>query len=219
MAPPPRSAADRSPWSRASAGRGPLQRRAAWATARARIDTAEVTAACFSAPVVELLPPRLAREHPALARLGPDLLDPAFDPGAARARLRARGEREIGAALLDQTALAGIGNVYKSETLFLCGTPPRARVRELDDAALDRLIETARRLMSRNLGGGPRRTTSPLAPGLAWVYRRSGEPCRRCGTAVLRLVQGDPARSTYYCPRCQSGEKPPSRAGGPQPKG
>ena len=179
-----------------------------WAKARARIDTAEVTAACFGAPVVELLPPRLAREHPALARLGPDVLAADFDAAAARERLRARTDAEIGAALLDQTALAGIGNVYKCETLFLCAMPPRVRVRELDDAALDRLIDTARRLMLRNLGPGPRRTTSPLAPGVAWVYRRSGAPCRRCGAPVARLVQGEPPRSTYYCPRCQSTRTP-----------
>ena len=183
----------------------------AWTTARARIDTAEVTAACFGAPVVELLPPRLAREHPALARLGPDVLAPRFDASSARERLRARGDAEIGVALLDQTALAGIGNVYKSETLFLCATPPRVLVRDLDAAALERLIDTARRLMLRNLGPGPRRTTSPLAPGVAWVYGRSGAPCRRCGTAVARLVQGTPPRSTYYCPRCQSTPPPAPR--------
>lgn len=182
--------------------------RASWASARARIDTAEVTAACFASPVVELLSDRRAREHPALARLGPDLLDPAFDPTVARRRLRARAEAEIGVALLDQTALAGIGNVFKSETLFLCGLPPRARVRDLDDEALARLVETARGLLLRNLGSGPRRTTSPFTPGLAWVYGRSGRPCRRCGTAIGRLVQGDPPRATYWCPRCQGEVEP-----------
>jgi endonuclease-8 len=185
--------------------------RSSWAEARARIDTADVTAACFGSPVVELLSERHAREHPALARLGPDLLDPAFSAAVARERLRARGAAEVGAALLDQTALAGIGNVYKSETLFLCAVPPRARVRDLDDDALDRLVETARRLMRRNLSGGPRRTTSPLAPGLAWVYGRAGAPCRRCGASVTRLTQGDPPRSTYFCPRCQAGGNAPLR--------
>ncbi len=182
--------------------------RGSWAAARARIDTAEVTAACFASPLVELLSERRAREHPALARLGPDLLDPAFDPAAAGRRLRARAEAEIGAALLDQTALAGIGNVFKSETLFLCGVPPRARVNDLDDDALARLVETARGLLLRNLGPGPRRTTSPFTPGLAWVYDRAGRPCRRCGAALERLVQGDPPRSTYWCPRCQAGVGP-----------
>jgi endonuclease-8 len=185
--------------------RAPASGGFAWTSARARLDTAETSAACFGAPVVELLSERHAREHPALGRLGPDLLDPAFSAAAACGRLRARGEAEIGAALLDQTALAGIGNVYKSETLFLCAVPPRARVRDLGDATLVRLVDTARRLLRRNLGAGPRRTTSPLAAGLTWVYGRAGRPCRRCGAPVARLVQGEPPRSTYFCPRCQAG--------------
>jgi endonuclease-8 len=169
------------------------------------IETDQAVAVCRSAPVVELLPARLLASHPALSRLGPDLLGEAFDAAGARARLRARGGgRAIGEALLDQVALAGIGNVYKSEALFLCGLDPRTSVGALDDAALERLIETARSLMARNLGPGPRRTTSPLSPALAWVYGRSGRPCRRCGTPVERIVQGqDLPRSTYFCPACQ----------------
>jgi endonuclease-8 len=143
--------------------------------------------------------------HPALARLGPDLLKPDFDPAAARRRLRERGALEIAVALMDQTALAGIGNVYKSEVLFLGGVSPLARVGELDDVTLDRLVATARDLMRRNLGSGVRRTTTALSSGFAWVYRRSGQPCRKCGTAIRRVVQGDEARSTYFCPACQRG--------------
>lgn len=181
---------------RSGAGRHPP-------SARAVIETADAVAVCSLAPVVELLSAAQAAAHPALARLGPDLLGPAFDLVAARRRLRARGDREIGPALLDQTALAGIGNVYKSEVLFLCGVSPVARVRDLDDATVDRLVAKAGELLRRNLGGGPRRTTSALAPGRLWVYRRSGQPCRRCGTPIERAVQGDGARSTYFCPICQ----------------
>jgi endonuclease-8 len=176
---------------------------AGWSRARARIAAGDIVAACFAAPVVELLPPRAEARHPALRRLGPDLLAGAFDAAAARSRLRARGDREVGAALLDQTALAGIGNVYKSETLFLCGVPPRALVRDLGDASLDRLIAAAQRLLRRNLGPGPRRTTSAVSPTRTWVYGRTGSPCHRCRTPILRLAQGDPPRSTYFCPRCQ----------------
>ena len=171
--------------------------------ARAVIETAEAVAVCFQSPVVEMLSPAEAASHPALVRLGPDLLKDDFDPAAARRRLRERGEVEIGVALMDQTAVAGIGNVYKSEVLFLCGVSPLARVRDLDDASLERLLAVAREQMRRNLGPGYRRTTTSLSPERVWVYRREGEPCRRCGTLVRRVVQGEQARSTYLCPACQ----------------
>ncbi len=173
------------------------------AAARAVVDTAFVTALCLGAPTVELLAPRQLRRHPRLSRLGPDLLAASFDPAAARARLRAAGDREIGVALLDQRALAGVGNIYKSEALFACRLHPHRRVATLDDAALQAVVAAARRLMARNLGPGPRRTTASLAAGSFFVYRRRGRHCRRCGTAIERLVQGDPPRSTYFCPRCQ----------------
>jgi endonuclease-8 len=167
------------------------------------IETADVVAVCSLAPVVELLSATQAAAHPALSRLGPDLLGAAFDADAARRRLRARGDAEIATALLDQTALAGIGNVYKSEVLFLCGVSPFVRVRLLEDATLDRIVARARELLRRNIGpSGPRRVPG-LAPGRLWVYRRSGQPCLRCGTAVQRAVQGEQARSTYFCPTCQ----------------
>jgi endonuclease VIII len=173
------------------------------ASARAVIETADVVAVCSLSPVVEVLSPSQAAAHPALARLGPDLLGPGFDPDAARRRLRARGDREVSAALLDQTALAGIGNVYKSEVLFLCGVSPFARVRDFDDATIDRLVARAGELLRRNLRPGGPRSVPGLAPGRLWVYRRSGQPCRKCGTPIERATQRDPARSTYFCPACQ----------------
>jgi endonuclease-8 len=172
-------------------------------SARAVIETADVVAVCTLPPVVEVLSRSQVAAHPTLSRLGPDLLGEGFDANAARRRLRARGNLEIGIALLDQTALAGIGNVYKSEVLFLCGVSPFARVRDLDDPALDRLVAKAGELLRRNVGpSGPRRLPG-LAPGRLWVYRRSGQPCRRCGTAIQHGVQGEQARSTYFCPVCQ----------------
>jgi len=182
---------------RTGAGRVSLPR------ARAAIETSDVVAVCALAPVVEMLSAAQASAHPALARLGPDLLGPAFDAAAARRRLRERGELEIGVALMDQTSLAGIGNVYKSEVLFLCGVSPLARVRDLDDGTIDRLVAKAGELLRRNLGPGPRRTTSALSPLRHWVYRRSRRPCRKCGTGIERTVQGEQARSTYFCPTCQ----------------
>ena len=183
--------------------RGAGARRPSPFPARAVIETAGAVAVCSLAPVVEMLSAAQAAAHPALGRLGPDLLAPGFDPAAAGQRLRARGEAPIGVALLDQTALAGIGNVYKSEVLFLCGVSPFTRVRLLDDGTLGRLVEKARELLRRNLGPGMRRTTSPLAAGRLWVYGRKGQPCRKCGTAIERAVQGEEARSTYFCPSCQ----------------
>ena len=180
---------------RRTGARGPL--------GRAVLETADAVAVCSLAPVVEMLSAAQARAHPALARLGPDLLKPGFDPVAARRRLRERGHLAIGVALMNQTALAGVGNVYKSEVLFLCGVSPLARVGDLDDATVDRLVAKAGELLRRNLGPGPRRTTTALSPLRLWVYRRSGEPCRRCGTPIERVVQGEQARSTYLCPTCQ----------------
>jgi endonuclease-8 len=173
------------------------------ASGRAVIETADVVAICSLVPVVELLSASQAATHPALARLGPDLLDSGFDPVAARRRLRARGDLEIGPALMDQTALAGVGNVYKSEVLFLCGVSPFTRVCDVDDATIDRVVAKAGDLLRRNLGPDPRRTTAALASGRLWVYRRSGQTCRKCGTRIERRVQGEQARSTYFCPTCQ----------------
>jgi endonuclease-8 len=182
--------------------------RAAGRGARARLETAEAVALCFGAPVVELLAPADLAAHPALARLGPDLLGGAFDAAAARARLRQLAGEPIGVALLDQTALSGIGNVYKSEVLFLRGVDPRRRVADLDDAALDALVAEAGRLLERNLGPGMRRTTPALTRERLWVYGRAGRPCQRCGAPVERIVQGGPStdrlpRLTWFCPACQ----------------
>jgi endonuclease VIII len=173
------------------------------AAARAVVETGDRVAVCFAAPVVEWLTPAQEAEHGPLTSLGPDLLAPGFDADAARANLRRRAAQEIGAALMDQLALAGIGNVYKSETLFLCGVHPFARVETLDDATLDRLLATAVREMKRNLApdAGLRRTRE--GPERVWVYRRQGEPCLRCGRAIAMRRQGEGARSTYWCPRCQ----------------
>jgi endonuclease-8 len=177
--------------------------------ARARLETSDAVALCHRAPVVEVLSRRQRASHPALVRLGPDVLAEDFDPREARARLRRHGSVEIGVALLDQTALAGVGNVYKSEVLFLAGVAPGARVGELDDECLERVVVLARDLMSRNRGAGPRRTTSALSSSPLWVYRRTGRPCRRCGSRIRRVVQGEQARATYFCPGCQA--PPPPR--------
>jgi endonuclease VIII len=172
--------------------------------ARVVLETSRFVAVCFAAPVVELLGKGEERRHPSLSRLGPDLLSAGFDPAEARRRLRALGDLPIGEALLAQSAVAGIGNVYKSETLFLCGVDPFVRVRDLSDAVLDGIVAKARALMSANLVGRARATRGGRG-SRTWVYRRRGRACLRCGTPIRMRRQGDAGRSTYWCPSCQSG--------------
>ncbi len=162
-----------------------------------------LVAVCFAAPVVRLV--RAAEAERDLARLGPDVVAEAFAPDDAVTGLRALGgERAIGEALLEQRALAGIGNVYKSEVLFAEKISPFSRIADLDDATLTALVARARVLMRRNLASAERRTTtSGLASSRYAVYGRSKRPCPRCGAPIVRVVQGRDARSTYYCPRCQ----------------
>ncbi len=181
--------------------------------ARLVLEVPGAVAVCFDAPVVELFERRAEVLHPALGRLGPDLLAPDFDPAEAirRLRLPERAATAIGEALLDQRAVAGIGNVYKSETLWLERVDPRATVSALDDAALARLLATARRLMLANVDRASRGLERDTTEGAraaggerAWAYRRTGRPCRRCATPIRAAPQGrDLPRTTYWCPSCQ----------------
>jgi endonuclease-8 len=179
--------------------------------ARLVIEVPGAVAVCFDAPVVELLEQRVESIHPPLAGLGPDLLDPDFDPEAALRRLRdpGRASMAIAEALVDQRAMAGLGNVYKSEVAWIECVSPFAPIAELDDETLRGLVTTARRLLVANATsrGGPERVTTagdPVAPGPLYVYRRTGRACRRCGTPIASTRQGrELPRSTYWCPTCQ----------------
>ena len=185
------------------------------ARARLVLEVAGSVAVCFDAPVVELFETRAETLHPALSRLGPDLLAPDFDGAEARRRFRdpSRAETEIAVALLDQRAMAGVGNVYKNEILWIERVSPFVTVGSLDDATLDRLIATAHRLLNANVDArrGPERVTTGgdrTAPGPVYVYGRRGRPCHRCRTPIAVTRQGtDLPRSTYWCPSCQ-GTKP-----------
>jgi endonuclease-8 len=176
-------------------------------------------AVCFDAPVVELFEARAEGLHPALAPLGPDLLRTEFDPADALRRLRdpSRADATIGEALLDQRVMAGVGNVYRSEILFIGKVDPFARVARLDDATLGRLIATARRLLFANVGRGrgPERSTTEGAREAGgaplWVYRRAGRPCRRCGTPIRSASLGrELPRTVWWCPSCQPAEAGPA---------
>jgi endonuclease-8 len=182
------------------------------ARARLVIEVEGSVAVCFDAPTVELFEQRAERLHGALARLGPDLLREPFDLDEAIRRLRdeARAGMTIAEALLDQRALAGIGNVYKSEVLFIEQVSPFRRVGDLDDGTLARLVGTAKRLLRANafaVSGGAERVTTGghrSAAGPLWVYRRTGRPCRRCGTPIRSATQGTALpRLTFWCPGCQ----------------
>jgi endonuclease-8 len=184
------------------------------------IATPPYIAVAFAVPVAEFVDAStLDREGP-VAELGPDPLSDTFDAAEAVARLQARGDIEIADALLDQRAIAGIGNVFKSEILFAARVNPFTPVGALGAETLVRVVTLAERQMRANVGdadtvaAGGRRTTNRLDPSARlWVYGRRGLPCRRCGAPIQRAKQGPDARSTYWCARCQSGgpEGPPLR--------
>ena len=168
------------------------------------VTTAEMLAVGFNVPVAELLTPRDLARHDDLRALGPDLLDPAFDRREAMRRMRARGSDAIGDVLLNQRVAAGIGNVFKSEILFVAGIDPFTPASRLTDNDLGRLLDIARELLAISVRAGQRTTRSSLDPGARlWVYGRGGKPCRRCRTPIQATKTGPDARLTYWCPRCQ----------------
>ena len=161
---------------------------------------------CFNAKEVEIHASQGWRHRDAQARLGPDLAAGRAQPQTLLARMEAFAGPETWLAdlLLDQRIAAGIGNVYKCETLFLARLSPVVRRADLPAEALIGLYHLASDLIRANLGGGPRVTRwGPGGrPGL-WVYRRAGEPCLRCGAPIRRDLLGLTPRSTYWCPACQ----------------
>lgn len=160
------------------------------------LGTDAFVAVAFSVPVAEFHSgSQLARKED-LRRLGPDVLDPAFDRELAIRNIRARGDQEIANVLLNQRVLAGIGNIWKSESLFVSGTNPWTRVVDLDEARIGRIVDTAVKLLRHSA------TTTEGRPRM-WVYERAGDPCRKCATTIRYKRQGPDARGTYWCPKCQ----------------
>jgi endonuclease VIII len=179
---------------------------------RVLVGTERAVAVAFNVPVANLLTAQeLARFWPVQA-LGPDLTDPSFDHGDVLRRIREHEAEAIQEVLLNQRVMAGVGNVFKSEILFVAGVSPFTSARDLTHDCLCRVIDAARRLMAMNLtnGGAPgrpaigRHTTGSLNPrARLWVYGRGGQPCRACGTPIEAIVSGADARRTYWCPKCQ----------------
>jgi endonuclease-8 len=171
--------------------------------ARVVLRTQEWVAVGFSLGVVELL----ERQHEARAvgHLGPDLLGPDWDEQEAVRRLLADPETPLGDALLDQTRLAGIGNLYRSELCFVTGVLPTRPVAQVPD--LVRVVRRAKAMLEANKERVEQSTTGDLRHGRrTWVYGRERERCRRCGTGIRLAMQGPEGRerAVYWCPRCQT---------------
>jgi endonuclease VIII len=174
------------------------------------IATDEWVAVGFRVSDAEFAATSALARHPRLSTLGPDVLSAVFDVDDARRRIRATPARHIAEALLRQQSLAGLGNVFKSELLFLCGVDPALAVPDVGDDALDCLLRRARELMRLNVAetsiaasSRGRVTTGRLNPREPlWVYGRTGSPCFKCGTTILSAMETD-GRRTYWCPRCQ----------------
>jgi endonuclease-8 len=179
------------------------------------IETAAMHAVAFTVPVAEFITARELLDHDVVAELGPDPLSDTFDPEQAIERMQAQADTGIADVLLDQRVIAGIGNVFKSEVLFGARVNPFVPASQLTREQLQTIVDVAIRFMRANIGAagtggivtyaGMRRTTGRADPSARlWVYGRGGQPCRRCGTTISRRKQGPYARSTYWCPRCQS---------------
>lgn len=185
---------------------------------RVRIDTADWVTVAFDVPVAEFVTAKQLASTDPVAALGPDLLKPAFDRDEAIRRVRAAGALPIAQALLDQRLVAGIGNVYKSEVLFLAGLHPDTPASGVAQDALERVMDLARSLLQANVVDGTpaaiqtyrslRRADRRSDPeDSLWVYSRGGKPCRKCGAAIASQKMGLDARATYWCPTCQATDK------------
>jgi len=188
-------------------GRPGMRLRKPQKNVRLRLLTRRHEAVFFNGPVVELLTPRELRSHARLSALGPDLLSPDFDRQEAWQRLRRDLHRAVGDAVLDQRIVAGIGNIFKSEGLFLAGIDPQTTIGSLAPERIERLWRHLIPLMQRNArGSGPIVTLDAALRRTGqrhWVYRRRGHHCFRCGSRIQMLRQGQLQRTTYYCPCCQ----------------
>lgn len=156
-----------------------------------------------------------------VGKLGPEPLDPKWTPEDLHRRLQQR-RAAIKSVLLDQKVIAGLGNIYADEALFVAGIHPLRTAASLSEKEVQRLFESIRQVLREAIDrGGTTIQTFVRPAGSAGtyqhrrrVYRRAGQPCVRCGTPILRQRIG--GRSTYFCPRCQpadnsSGETPVRR--------
>ena len=160
--------------------------------ARAVLEIEGWTAVCFAAPVVELEASPTSASR--VAHLGPDLTRPDITDDDIALAVDRMYDGEIGAVLLDQRVACGIGNIYKSETLFVCGVDPFTSAAALDKRTQHKVVATASKLLRASVADAPRPRN---------VYGRAGQPCRKCGTPIRAQRQGEQRRTTYWCPSCQ----------------
>ncbi len=173
--------------------------------ARLTLTTESHVAVCFSAPTVQIGPTPQVLDS--VSHLGPDVLHDEVDTAIVIERTRASAAITAADLLLDQRVMSGIGNVYKSEILFLERISPSTPVVSLSDAAIVGLAKRAQRLLRANRRPGPRSTTGRRGRDAeTWVYGRGGRTCRRCATRIESETHGDLDRVSYWCPRCQATE-------------
>lgn len=171
------------------------------------LETAEDVFVCFNAKSVDLIAAGKVKLHPALGRLGPDLLSEEVDFHTVirRARALVSSCETMADVLLNQQVACGIGNVYKCELLFLHRLHPETPLGRIDDETLTRIYQSARNLMQQNRVRAMRKTTDS---GLSerprhWVYGRAGRPCLKCGELIVYRRLGRTYRGTHWCPACQ----------------
>ena len=178
---------------------------------RLLVGTAEAVAVGFNVPVAEFIAARDLARHSPLQSLGPDLLG-SFNRDEARRRMRQHPHESIADVLLNQRVVAGIGNVFKTEILFLAGIDPFTTTSALSDDQLDRVLAIALEQLRANVMSPAqtlsqavgRRTTRRLDPReKLWAYGRSGQPCRRCGAMIRATKTAPDGRLTFWCPVCQ----------------
>lgn len=177
--------------------------------------TEKIWAVAFNVPIAEFHTEDTLRRRQGFRNLGQDVLGANFDPAMSIEHLRTRKDLAVGEALLTQSLMAGLGNVYKSEVCFACGVNPFRRIDSLSEDELSCLVETSRKFLLANVGEasgdqittytGMRRTTGRSnSEDRLWVYGRRNEPCRKCGTPIESRKQGEDARTTFWCPACQT---------------
>ncbi|WP_299056479.1 DNA-formamidopyrimidine glycosylase family protein [uncultured Nocardioides sp.] len=165
--------------------------------------------------VVELV--ETAKEHEVVGYLGPDPLREDWDAATAVANFRAQPQRQLAPAMLDQRIMAGLGNLWANELAFLLGHSPWTPVADVD---VDRMVALAAKALRHSalVKDAYQVTTGVNRPGQShWVIGRGGKPCRRCGTEVRQvqaLVNSPDHRRTSWCPHCQPGPGPETRAEG-----
>jgi endonuclease VIII len=179
------------------------------------LENANYLAVGFKVPVAEIHTVQSLARDRRIPQPAADVLSSGFNFEEAVGNFLAHSSDAVADVLLDQSVLAGVGNVFKSEICFVTGVHPFTPVSALAPAQVRALVTAARKLVAANVledsgelivtyRGQQRRTTHASDPTESlWVYGRHGDPCRRCGEPIRRRLQGVDARVTFWCPLCQ----------------